>query len=80
MVIFHLHIVFMCDKLNRQQFVTWSKKEKDDQLIKPEDDKVEDEDNVAIENPIYDIDPDEKPCVVTYHKAEDDDEEDQVKV
>lgn len=38
------------------------------------------EDSVAIENPLYDVDPDEKPGVVAYHKPEDDDEEEQVKV
>ena len=48
----------------------------DDQLIKPEYD--EEEDTIAIENPIYDVDPDEKPGVVVYRKEEDDDEEDKL--
>lgn len=56
---------------------------KDEQLIKEGDDEIGDDYSIAvIDNPIYDVDPDEKPGVVAYHKpgGEDDDEEEQVKV
>ena len=58
---------------------------KDEQLINRGDD-VEEEDKYSValvDNPIYDVDPDEKTGTVAYYKSgqdEDDDEEELVKV
>lgn len=62
--------------------VSMSKKEKDEQLIKDDDDDEVDEDrySVAINNPIYDVDPDEKPGVDAYYKPGLDDDDEEVKV
>ena len=61
-----------------------SKNYMDEQLIKRGDDEVEDDrySVAVVDNPIYDVDPDENPGVVTYYKSghEDDDEDEQVKV
>ena len=59
---------------------------KDEQLIKKGDDVEEDDKySVAVvDNPIYDMDPDEKPDTVAYYKSghddDDDDQEELVKV
>ena len=57
---------------------------KDEQLIKPGDDEVEDDrySVAVVDNPIYDVDPDEKPGGVAYFKSgqDYDDEDEQVKV
>ena len=58
---------------------------KDEQLIKKGDD-IEEEDNYSValvDNPIYDVDPDERAGTVAYYKSGHDgehDEEEQVKV
>lgn len=56
---------------------------KDEQLIKKGDDEVED-DNYSIavvDNPVYEVDPDDKAGVVAYYKqGDDEDQEELVKV
>ena len=74
--------------MNRDHFnttVVMSRREKDEQLIKTGDDELDGEEEdmtvAVIDNPIYDVDPDERAGAVAYHKTGyDDDEDEEVKV
>ena len=66
-------------------FPTVVMSKKDEQLIKKDDDIEEDDGySVAVvDNPIYDVDPDERAATVAYYKPgeeDDEDEEEMVKV
>ena len=63
-------------------FPTVVMSKKDEQLIKKGDDEEEEDYSVAVvDNPIYDVDPDERAGTVAYYKSgRDNDEEELVKV
>ena len=67
-----------------RSFPTVVMSKKDEQLIKKGDDEVEDDrySVAVVDNPIYDVDPDEKAGTVAYYKGQegDEDQEELIKV
>ena len=78
-----MHVEHINGNCIRRPFPTVVMSKKDEQLINKGDDEVEDDrySVAVVDNPIYDVDPDEKAGTVAYYKSgQDEDEEEQVKV